>query len=103
MITFAPTNKYINTAKVEKMCLQNEQTLKKLSKMTLADYYHNLETPTPPKTAFIRRIAERCQVDAYTVRLWISGRCKPSRDEYLDVLSEETLIPKEELFANENN
>lgn len=71
--------------------------------MTLASYYNSLEQPTPPKTAFIRKVALRCNVDVYTVRLWISGKSKPSKEEYLDILSEETGINKEDLFADGTN
>lgn len=70
----------------------------KMKKMTLADYYNSLETPIHPKTSFVKRVAERCGVESYTVRIWLSGRSKPSKEEYYDVLSEETGIPKNELF-----
>lgn len=67
--------------------------------MTLTSYYEKLPKPTPPKTAFLRKIAERCGVDVYTVRLWVSGTTQPRDEAHRDIISEETGIPKEELFA----
>jgi transcriptional regulator with XRE-family HTH domain len=66
--------------------------------MTLRDYYDSLERPVPPKKEFIRKVAERCGVDDYTVRIWINGKSKPSKDEYYQILSEESGIPVEKLF-----
>ena len=68
--------------------------------MTLRDYYETLERPIPPKKEFVKRVAERCGVDVYTVRIWINGKCKPSKDEYYKVLSEETGIPVKDLFGD---
>lgn len=66
--------------------------------MTLRDYYDSLERPVPPKKEFIRRVAERCGVDDYTVRIWINGKSKPSKEEYYQILSEESGIPVAKLF-----
>lgn len=73
----------------------------KEQKMTLRSYYEGLERPTPPKKEFIKRVAEMCMVDPYTVRLWITGKAKPSKEEYYNVLSEVTGIDKDKLFDNE--
>lgn len=69
--------------------------------MTLKDYYDKLERPTPPKKEFIKKISERCHVDPYTVRLWIAGKSKPSKDEYMEILADETGIDIKELFDND--
>lgn len=66
--------------------------------MTLADYYKQLKADVPPKKAFINKIAERCGVETYTVRVWISGKSRPSQQKYLDILSEETGINQNDLF-----
>lgn len=69
--------------------------------MTLKDYYEGLTRPTPPKKEFVNKIAERCHVDPYTVRLWIAGKSKPSKIDYLEILADETGIDINELFDNE--
>lgn len=67
--------------------------------MTLKDYYNSLKKEIPPKKAFVSKIADMCGVDLFTVRMWVTGRNKPSKPEYYDILSKETGIPKEELFV----
>lgn len=71
------------------------------TKMTLRSYYENLERPTPPKKEFIQKVSTMCCVDPYTVRLWITGKARPSKQEYYDILEEVTGIPKDKLFDNE--
>ena len=71
------------------------------TKMTLKSYYENLERPTPPKKEFIQMVSQYCGVDPYTVRLWITGKAKPSKAEYYNVLEEVTGISKDELFKDE--
>lgn len=71
------------------------------TKMTLRSYYENLERPTPPKKEFIQRVSTMCDVDPYTVRLWIVGKAKPSKIEYIEVLEEVTGIHRDNLFENE--
>ena len=83
------------------MFVKQAQMLIKKTKMTLRSYYENLERPTPPKKEFIQKVSKMCGVDPYTVRLWITGKAKPSRVEYIEVLEEVTGIKKEELFDNE--
>ena len=70
-----------------------------MEKMTLKDYYQSLKKDVPPKKAFITRIADLCGVDLFTVRMWVTGRNKPSKAEYYDILSKETGIAKEDLFV----
>lgn len=69
------------------------------SQMDLESYYDNLPKPTPPKTDFVKRVAEKCKVGEGTVRLWIRGVSAPSNPEYIAVLVEETGIPAENLFV----
>lgn len=66
--------------------------------MTLSSYYKTLPKPIPPKTAFIKRIAKRCNVNESTVRNWVKGRGTPEEEKHLDIISEETNIPKDQLF-----
>lgn len=72
---------------------------RKMQNMNLLNYYKALPKPKPPKTDFIERMAERCGVEPHTVRLWVSGKCVPREDAHLDILAEETKIPKDQLFA----
>lgn len=68
------------------------------SSKTLMEYYEELPTPTPPKTEFIERVAKRCGLRDATVRLWVKGKNKPSNEEWLQILSEESGIPVPQLF-----
>ena len=71
---------------------------------TLVEYYQNLDLnkEVPPKKAFLIKVAQRCEVEMQTVTLWALGKTKPSKKEHYDILSEETGIPKDQLFADEN-
>lgn len=73
-----------------------------MDEMTLAGYYKNLPPPVHPKTAFVKQVAEKCGVGLETVRTWIRGDAKPGDDRYYEILSNETGIPKEKLFPDEN-
>lgn len=64
----------------------------------LNEFYMNLPRATTPKTDFVKRIAFRCETDPQTVRLWIRGKSKPSKQEYIKILAEETGIKEENLF-----
>ncbi len=74
----------------------NEMTQKS---QTLTEYYRSLPRAVPPKKSFLSRVSQRCGVEPYTVELWVAGKSRPSKDEYLNVLSQETGIPKDQLFA----
>lgn len=74
-----------------------------MSKMTLASYYHSLETPKFPRKEFVKEAAAQCGVEEATIRNWIRGSSKPAEARHYDVLSEITGIPKEQLFVNESN
>ena len=66
--------------------------------MTLKDFYNNLPRPVAPKTEFIRRVAERTGRDVQTVRFWVYGQTKPTRESDLSILEEETGLSREDLF-----
>lgn len=65
---------------------------------TLFDFYENLPKATSPKTEFIRKVAERCDLEEGTVRLWVKDKTKPKDPKHLEILSEETNIPVNKLF-----
>lgn len=60
----------------------------------LSSYYQSLRE----KTKFIRKIARRCDLSSAAVLKWVFGDCKPSKQEYVDILVEETGIPAKNLF-----
>ncbi len=66
--------------------------------LSLAAYYKGLPRAVPPKKSFVAEVSRRCGVEPYTVEIWIAGKSRPSKEEYLDVLSDMTGIPKEQLF-----
>lgn len=59
---------------------------KNMEQLTLSRYYDELPRPTPPKTEFVKRVAERCGVDTQTVRYWLRGDRLPGRESHLDIL-----------------
>lgn len=73
----------------------------KNKKMTLRDYYKGLPARviTADKADFLERIAKRCEVSESTVRNWCMYGFKPRYEKYIKILSEETGIPAEDLFA----
>lgn len=73
--------------------------------MTLASYYDNLEKPTPPKTAFLRKLVEKTGKDIATVRLWVKkdNPTVPREESDRLIISELTGIPTSELWPNEAN
>ena len=66
--------------------------------MTLKGYYKKLPKASYPKTEFIRSIAKKCNVSEATVRNWIIYGFKPTNKSHIQVLSEETGIPTENLW-----
>lgn len=69
-------------------------------KITLEGYYEGLEIATYPKTEFVNRIAFLTGATTSTVRNWIKGRTKPDKPEHIQILSEQTGIPVEELWKD---
>ena len=82
--------------------IENMETCKreveKTAKLSLKGYYEALPRPVPPKTEFIRRVAERCGVDMVSVRNWCLYGVKPSKQEHIDILVEMTGIKEEDLW-----
>lgn len=67
--------------------------------MTLRDYYQSLPTKqTPPRTKFIRKLMETCDVQDTTVRKWVSGDAVPDDPDHRFIISRLTGIPESELF-----
>lgn len=73
--------------------------MEKEQKMTLKGYYDGLPQSSFPKTEFIKAVAEKTGVCTATVRNWIAYGMKPYNVEHINILSEMTGIPKEELWA----
>lgn len=67
-------------------------------KMTLTSYYNNLPVASAPKTEFIKCVSSRCNLDPYTVRLWVKGKAKPRNPEHIKILAEVTGICETNLF-----
>lgn len=70
-----------------------------ISPKTLAELYHNLD-PTPPKTKFVRELAELCMCSEQTVRMWIQGVQRPDALKQ-NLISEKLGVPATELFPIE--
>lgn len=68
--------------------------------MTLRGYYNSLPEATHPKTDLLRSIAKKCDVSETTVRNWIRYGFKPNKKEHVQILSEMTGIPVENLWAD---
>lgn len=75
----------------------------KAKKITLQGYYVSLPDSSSPKLDFINEVSYRCKVSQGTVRNWIFNRVKPSKEEYMNVLSELTGIEAKNLFDDERN
>lgn len=71
---------------------------KKSQKMTLRGYYDALPSSSHPKTEFVNGIAQRAGVSTATVRNWIAYGMRPNNPEHVQILSEVTGIPAEELW-----
>lgn len=82
--------------------------------MGLIEFYQSLERDTPPKTALVRELADRCGVSVETVRWWLNGKTRPGKKELYPIISEtirdfnsrrgvDFSIPENELFPDESN
>ena len=71
-------------------------------KITLRDYYNSLPDAkqVAPRKALIERISQRCNVPFSTARSWLAYEIKPRYEPYLRILSEETGIAIEDLYAD---
>lgn len=65
----------------------------------LREAYENLPKVTYPKTEWVHECANFVGVSVPTIRGWVMGRSKPQKEEYLELLSQFTGIPKDELFT----
>ena len=70
----------------------------KSSKMTLRGYYESLPDSRHPKTEFVNEIAARAGVSTATVRNWIAYGMRPNNPKHIEILSEVTGIPENELW-----
>ena len=66
--------------------------------MTITDFYNNLPEATAPKTEFVKKIVSRTGKGEGAVRLWVKGKAKPSDEDDILILEEETGLSREELF-----
>lgn len=64
--------------------------------MTFKEIYEGLD-PTPPKTLWIRQIAELTKKSEMTVKMWLCGSRTPDALTQ-DVISKHFGIPAETLF-----
>lgn len=67
---------------------------------TFKQIYDGLD-PHPPKTMWVKRIAEVTKKSEITVRMWLCGRQTPDSLAQ-DVISKELGVPPEELFPAGN-
>lgn len=63
---------------------------------SIFSYYQSLGRMK--KTLFLRKVAKKCGVCNMTVRNWIFGNCRPLSDHFVDILSQESGVPVENLF-----
>lgn len=64
--------------------------------MTFIEFYASL-SPVPPKTLWVKKIAEATKKSEMTVRGWLTGRCAPdqlTQSIIADILG----IPASDLF-----
>lgn len=66
--------------------------------MTLRGYYKNLPEPTHPKKELINSIAVKCCVTLATARNWILYGFRPGNPAHIQIISDITGIPKENLW-----
>jgi hypothetical protein len=77
-----------------------KETGGKVRALTLKGYYLGLPSPTYPKQDFIQDIAKKCNVSTTTVRNWIMYGFKPEKIEHIQILSQTTGIPMDELWID---
>lgn len=69
-------------------------------KNSLPEFYESLPKASYPKTEFVMKVAEACNVHVATARNWVLGNTKPVDSAHVKVLSEMTGIPMEKLWNN---
>lgn len=80
---------------MEKITLQSHGT----GARSFRDFYKSMDN-TPPKKAFVKRIAEITMRSEITVRCWIAGVQNPDPLAQ-NVIAQELGIPANELFPKE--
>lgn len=100
---FTPSNLIYDTKVMESIEKSNTSENKKV-KMTLRDYFRNLPEANTiaPRKNLIQRISDRCNVPISTARSWLLYGNKPrdNREQVIAVLSEETGIAPEDMWAD---
>lgn len=71
----------------------------KYKELALWGYYQGLPERTSPKSDFVRELAMRCGVGPTTVRNWIFFNTRPSKPEYIKIISEMTGIRESDLWG----
>lgn len=66
--------------------------------MTLRSYYKNLPDARHPKSELINQIAVQCGVTLTTARNWILYGIRPGKPEHIQIISEITSIPADNLW-----
>ena len=66
--------------------------------MTLRSYYKNLPDARYPKSELINKIAMRCGVTLATARNWILYGIRPGKPEHIQIISDITGIPADNLW-----
>ena len=66
--------------------------------MTLKSYYKNLPDAKYPKSELINKIAVQCGVTLASARNWILYGIHPEKPEHVQIISEITGIPVENLW-----
>lgn len=66
----------------------------------LKAYYDGLPSSCSPKTQFIRKVIEKTGVTDATVRMWIFGRFRPTKESHRKAIAEITGIDEEVLFPD---
>lgn len=77
---------------MEKLNLQGQEA----GKRTFRDLYYTMDN-TPPKKAFVQRMAEITMRSETTIRCWLAGSQNPD-PLAKDVISRELGVPADELF-----
>lgn len=67
-------------------------------KNSLSIFYESLPEASYPKTEFVTKVANACNVHIATARNWVLGNTKPVDSAHVKVLSEMTGIPAGELW-----
>lgn len=87
-----------NTTNIMESINNSNSSVEKGQIMTLRSYYKNLPEPTHPKKELIKSIATKCGVTETTARNWIMYGFRPDNPDHVQIISEITGIPAENLW-----